>query len=71
MKRVHLLAVIAGCVALFGAITVARAHEHEDADDMITVKGEVLDLACYLGHGGQGAKHADCAKTCKIGRAHV
>jgi type 1 fimbria pilin len=28
----------------------------------ITVTGEVLDMACYLDHGAQGEKHADCAK---------
>jgi hypothetical protein len=30
----------------------------------ITVTGEVLDMACYLDHGAQGEKHADCAKMC-------
>jgi len=30
----------------------------------VTVTGEVLDMACYLDHGAQGAKHADCAKKC-------
>lgn len=26
--------------------------------------GEVVDLACYLGHGAHGAKHAGCARGC-------
>ena len=30
-------------------------------------KGEVLDLACFLGHGKKGAGHAACAKTCVKG----
>lgn len=34
------------------------------ADGLITVKGEVVDMACYLDHGATGAEHADCAKTC-------
>ena len=34
------------------------------APAVVTVTGEVLDLACYLDHGAHGAKHADCAKTC-------
>src|SRR2546422_10261679 len=53
------------------ATTAAWAHEHEgDKHDEkaevgeVTVKGEVLDMACYLDHGASGAKHADCAKTC-------
>lgn len=33
-------------------------------DNSTTVKGEVLDMACYLDHGASGEKHATCAKTC-------
>ena len=49
------------------------AHEGEDhskkggmGDDkeMTTVKGEVVDMACYIDHGATGEKHADCAKKC-------
>ncbi|OGF63530.1 MAG: hypothetical protein A2Y62_16440, partial [Candidatus Fischerbacteria bacterium RBG_13_37_8] len=29
-----------------------------------TVKGEVLDLACYIGHEAKGLKHQQCALTC-------
>lgn len=29
-----------------------------------TIKGEVVDLMCYLDHGAKGDKHATCAKTC-------
>jgi hypothetical protein len=31
---------------------------------LVTVKGEVLDMACYLDHGAKGAEHAQCAQTC-------
>jgi hypothetical protein len=34
------------------------------AADVKTVKGEVVDLMCYLDHGAKGEKHADCAKKC-------
>lgn len=30
----------------------------------VTVRGEIIDMVCYLDHGATGAKHADCAKTC-------
>ncbi|HRC26260.1 MAG TPA: hypothetical protein PKX87_02380 [Alphaproteobacteria bacterium] len=30
----------------------------------VSVKGEIVDMACYLDHGATGAKHAPCAKTC-------
>ncbi len=40
------------------------AHEQEHAEEEVTVTGEVLDMACYIGHGAMGADHAKCAKTC-------
>lgn len=40
------------------------ATQSTDEAKTITVKGEVVDLVCYLDHAAQGAKHADCAKTC-------
>jgi len=30
----------------------------------VSVKGEIVDMACYLDHGATGAKHASCAKMC-------
>jgi len=30
----------------------------------VTLTGEVLDLACYLAHGGKGPEHAACAAKC-------
>ncbi len=32
--------------------------------DSKTVKGEVVDLMCYLDHGAKGEKHAGCARKC-------
>src|ERR1017187_9504786 len=29
-----------------------------------TIKGEVVDLMCYLDHGAKGEKHKGCAKKC-------
>lgn len=34
------------------------------AADTQTIKGEVVDLMCYLDHGAKGDKHAGCAKKC-------
>jgi hypothetical protein len=31
------------------------------------IQGEVLDLACYMGHGAQGEGHAGCAAKCLKG----
>jgi hypothetical protein len=30
----------------------------------VTMKGEVVDLMCYLDHGAKGEKHQGCAQKC-------
>ena len=30
----------------------------------VTIEGELVDLACYLEHGGKGEKHKACATGC-------
>ena len=57
---------LALAASLAGALPT-RADEHADhhakaAKD--TVTGEVIDLACFMAHDGQGKDHAKCAKTC-------
>ena len=68
-----LKSIIAVAVASALGATFAVAHEgHENKagdkeagkKETITVKGEVLDMACYIDHNATGDKHADCAKTC-------
>ena len=47
------------------APAAARAHDkHESKGRDITVTGEIVDLACYIAHGGAGAEHAGCAARC-------
>ncbi|NIM61104.1 MAG: hypothetical protein GTN89_09955 [Acidobacteria bacterium] len=47
------------------AVTIAdEKHGHHDT---MTVKGEILDLACYVAHQAKGADHAGCAKKCVKG----
>lgn len=29
-----------------------------------TIKGEVLDMSCYMGHGAKGSGHKQCAQMC-------
>lgn len=45
-------------------LSLGVAAPRAKADDAKTVKGEVVDLMCYLDHGAKGAKHASCAKMC-------
>lgn len=46
----------------------AAAHEGESheghAGAAQTVRGEVVDLACYLGEGAMGPGHRECAEKC-------
>lgn len=34
------------------------------AQEAVTVRGEILDLTCYLSKGSKGARHKTCAKMC-------
>jgi type 1 fimbria pilin len=56
---------IAVTVTIIGAglIAVWSTSAAEEQGE-VTVKGEVLDMACYLDHGAHGDKHAQCATTC-------
>lgn len=53
-KRLLLLSL---AVVLTAGIALADSHEG-------TWTGEVVDLACYVSKGAQGADHAACAKSC-------
>jgi type 1 fimbria pilin len=65
MKKIAVITAALVSASLFFTATVRAQDEHTDQDDeAVTVKGEVVDLACYLGHGAQGKDHAACAKTC-------
>src|SRR5438105_3663020 len=46
------------------AVAWSATTRADEKDATVTVKGEVLDMACYLDHGAKGEKHGDCAKTC-------
>ena len=54
--------VVIGIVGLAFCSAVAVAHEEKRGIQTIT--GEVVDLACYLGHGASGAAHQQCAQKC-------
>jgi hypothetical protein len=45
------------------AVLVAAAASGE-AEDEVVLKGEVVDLHCYLTRGASGAEHAGCANAC-------
>ena len=52
-------------VALTVAITLpAFAADTKAAAGTQEIKGEIVDLVCYLDHGAKGEKHAKCAAGC-------
>lgn len=67
MKRIQTVILVACATAFVVAPNTLRAHEGEEHGDKgkeATIKGEVVDMACYVDHGAIGQKHADCAKKC-------
>ncbi|TBR24899.1 hypothetical protein EPO15_03155 [bacterium] len=74
------MALLTGLLALAGAAyaqhdhsKMEKGHDHGSATaakgETVTLKGEVLDLACYMAHEGKGEKHAKCAQACLTGGA--
>src|SRR5262249_2234960 len=54
------------------ALTCVSARALAQADgEALTVKGEIVDLACYLpgGEKGRGPAHQECAEMCAKGGA--
>ena len=65
--------VLLGSLLSLSMLVPVFAHEgHHDESkealdskaETVTVKGEVVDMACYIDHNATGAKHTSCAKTC-------
>ena len=62
------LAVAVAFTTALAAAPLALAEEHGkeklDAAASKEVAGEVVDMMCYVDHGGKGEKHAACATKC-------
>ena len=65
MKNRNIIKLSVVALALGGALLLPRLGV--SADDKAatqTIKGEVVDLMCYLDHGAKGEKHKGCATKC-------
>ncbi|MBX5439154.1 MAG: hypothetical protein IRZ29_06400 [Thermoflavifilum sp.] len=62
MTKKHMLGGL--IVACFSFLALSAS-----AQKAVTVKGEVLDMNCYMAKGAHGAGHASCAKMCMKGGA--
>ena len=60
-KNALLAAALSALLVVSAAASAADDHHPGRA---LTIKGEVLDLACYIGHGAKGPDHANCARMC-------
>src|SRR5215468_11565017 len=50
-------------LSLIGLMPTALARRVA-AQEEVTVKGEIVDLACYLSKGSKGKRHKTCAELC-------
>jgi hypothetical protein len=51
--------------------TPSLGAEAKDSGKIETIKGEVVDMMCYLDHGAKGEKHKGCATKCIEGGGPV
>lgn len=54
--------VVGGALAWVVAAVASPASVR--AQEEVTVKGEVVDMACYMAKGSKGAAHKACAQLC-------
>ncbi|MEE8586632.1 MAG: hypothetical protein V3T83_17460 [Acidobacteriota bacterium] len=54
---------MAGLLTLL-AFGGAAWAQHDAEGEVVTLKGEVIDLQCYLVHAEKGPDHAKCAEFC-------
>jgi hypothetical protein len=67
MKNGMILKVSMMTVALGASLALPAllsGAEEKASSETQTIKGEVVDLMCYLDHGAKGDKHKGCAKKC-------
>lgn len=75
VKMRKTLAALAFATALgSGTAWAHEGHEHKNPErgaggKEVTVKGELVDMACFMAHEGKGKKHAECGKMCVTGGA--
>jgi hypothetical protein len=52
-------------LASAGIALAAQAHSHSHGPGKpVTITGQVVDIACFVGHNSSGQKHAKCAEAC-------
>ena len=57
------IVILAGITAVWLNLSQRGRHALVQGQEIV-VKGEVLDMTCYIAHNLSGPQHAECAKTC-------
>ena len=55
---------IAASLMIAGLTVLSFSVFGQSKEKTATLKGEVLDMSCYMGHGAKGAGHKMCAQMC-------
>lgn len=58
------MAVMAATWLTVLVVEAAGPHPEGEASRAVTIRGEVVDVLCYIAHGARGAGHRDCAQQC-------
>jgi hypothetical protein len=67
MKRVTLFAlilIVSTGLVLAQEMSKGKGMMSKPKQKEISIKGEVVDVSCYLNHGAKGEGHKDCAVAC-------
>jgi len=62
--RFRNVAAVLAALVIAALPLVARAQHGGHGDHERTVRGEILDMACFVGHDAKGPEHAKCALKC-------
>ncbi len=62
MKGFVVMMTVAG-LAVWG-LAVEAMESKGKPEVKTTLKGEIVDMGCFMGHGARGEKHKECALKC-------
>jgi hypothetical protein len=68
--KTSIITLALGCGLALSSLLFA-ADEKAPAPKPQTLKGEIVDLMCYIDHGAKGEKHKGCAEKCIKGGGPV
>jgi len=64
MKRLVVISAVLALAVWSAAVVAADAKAKAKPAAKMTLKGELVDMGCYMGHEAKGEKHKECALKC-------